>query len=187
MKTVLFLIRRAMAIALFFGSVGILSNLLADQPVQWLYSPPQEIVLAGIKVQIIDVAQARSYFDDLGTVFIDSRNCPDYAKSHVKGAICLPPDDIEQRFPIVETLIPLDSRVVLYCYGPECDMAEKVGTFLGQMGYKNLMIMSSGFRAWDKAKYPVEDSSSKNSGPSDFPGSFEEDEFLAAVGAQVFC
>ncbi len=80
----------------------------------------------------------------------------EYAKSHVKGAICLPPDDVEERFPVVEVLIPSDSRIILYCYGPECDMAERVGTFLAQLGYKNMMIMSSGFSAWEKAKFPVD-------------------------------
>ena len=105
-----------------------------------------------------------------------SRKCMDYAKSHVKGATCLPPDDVEQRFPSVEPLIPSDNRVILYCYGPECDMAEKVGEFLAQMGYKNMLIMSSGFPAWEKANDPVDGRSEKDTAIEDPNDIFMEDE-----------
>ncbi len=147
---------RALVIAMVFASIGVVANLAGDHPIPWLYAPPKEVVLAGVTVQLIDEREAAKFLDDSGTVFVDSRNCPDYAKSHVRGAICLTPEDVEHRFPLVEPLIPLESRVVLYCYGPECDMAEKVGEFLAKMGYKNMMIMSSGFSAWARAKYPVD-------------------------------
>ena len=188
MKAYLALMCRCLIISLFFASIGLLSNLATGKPLPWVYARPMEVVLAGVKVELITEREALKFLDNPGTVFIDSRKCSDYSKSHVRGAICLPPDDMEQRFPSVETLIPRDYRVILYCYGPKCDMAEKVGTFLGEMGYKNMMIMSSGFPAWDKAKYPVEDSTSKNSDPSDFARSFEVGEFLVAIGAhfQVF-
>ena len=188
MKAYLALMCRCLIISLFFASIGLLSNLATGNPLPWVYVRPMEVVLAGVKVELISEREALRFLDNPGAVFIDSRNCSDYLKSHVRGAICLPPDDVEQRFPSVEPLIPKDYRVILYCYGPECDMAEKVATFLGEMGYKNMMIMSSGFPAWDKAKYPVEDSTSKNSDPSDFARSFEVGEFLVAIGAhfQVF-
>jgi rhodanese-related sulfurtransferase len=38
--------------------------------------------------------------------------------------------------------MPEDSRLILYCYGPQCDMAEEVAKFLVQLGYKKMMIMS---------------------------------------------
>lgn len=83
-------------------------------------------------------------------------------KSHVKGSVFLSPDDVEEQFPSVEPLLPQDSKIVLYCYGPECDMAERVAAFLAQMGYRNLAVMSAGFPAWHKAGYPVETSSEKS-------------------------
>ena len=143
--------------------------------------PPKKVALAGVTVQLIDEKEAAKFLDDPATVFVDSRKCPDYAKSHVKGAVCLPPDDVEQRFPSVEPLIPSESRVILYCYGPECDMAEKVGEFLAQMGYKNMLIMSSGFPAWLKAKYPVDGRSEKDTAIEDPEDTFMEDE----IGDQV--
>jgi rhodanese-related sulfurtransferase len=156
------LVIKALIIAMGFSIIGLILNLGSDQPVPWGYAPPKDIVLAGVRVPLIDENQAAKHFDDGSTVFVDSRKCSDYAKSHVKGAICLPPDDVEERFPAVEPLIPPESRVILYCYGPECDMAEKVGTFLAQMGYKNMMIMTSGFPAWEKAKFPIDGRTEKD-------------------------
>ena len=155
MRTIVSVVFRAVVMVIVFGSIGILSNVLSGKPVGWIYIPTEERLLAGVKVQLIDAKAARRYFDYSGTIFIDSRDCRDYAKSHVKGAICLPPDDLEQRFPTVEPLIPPESRVILYCYGPDCDMAERVGTFLAQRGYENMMIMSSGLPGWEKAEFPV--------------------------------
>ena len=167
---------RALLIATVFASVGLLANQSADDPVPWMYAPPKKVALAGVTVQLIDEKEAAKFLDDPATVFVDSRKCSDYAKSHVRGAVCLPPDDVEQRFPSVEPLIPTESRVILYCYGPECDMAEKVGEFLAQMGYRNMLIMSSGFPAWLKAKFPVDGRSEKDTAIEDPQDIFMEDE-----------
>ncbi len=156
MRTAASVACQAVVLAIVFASVGMLSNLLSSKTVDWIYIAPEEMLLAGVKVQLIDAKAAHKYLYDSSTVFLDSRECRDYAKSHVKGAICLPPDNVEERFPVVELLVPQESRVILYCYGPECDMAERVATFLAQLGYQNMMIMSSGFDSWEKANFPVE-------------------------------
>jgi rhodanese-related sulfurtransferase len=156
MKTFAGIAIRALMIGMAFASIGVVANFAGDHHIPWIYAPLREVVLAGVTVQLIDEREAATFLDDPGTVFVDSRNCPDYAKAHVRGAICLTPEDVEHRFPLVEPLIPTESRVVLYCYGPECDMAERVGEFLAKKGYKNMLIMSSGFTAWAKANYPVD-------------------------------
>jgi rhodanese-related sulfurtransferase len=100
-------------------------------------------------------------------VFIDSRKCNDYAELHVRGAICLPPDNVEERFPSIEAILMPESRLILYCYGPDCDMAERVGAFLAQLGHKNMMIMSSGFSAWHKARFPVDGKNNSDASKGD--------------------
>lgn len=181
MKAFAGLVVRALFIAMVFASIGLVANRAADDRVPWVYAPPREMVLAGVTVQLIDEREAAKFLDDPGTVFVDSRGCPDYAKSHVRGAVCFPPDDVEQRFPAVEPLIPWESRVILYCFGPECDMAEKVGEFLARMGYRNLVIMSSGFSAWVKGKYPVDGKTDRDTAIEDPDEIFMEDE----IGDQV--
>lgn len=172
---------RALLIAMAFASIGLVVNRAADDSVPWVYAPPSEVVLAGVTVPLIDEREAAKFLDHPATVFVDSRKCLDYAKAHVRGALCLPPDDVEQRFPTVEPLIPPESRVILYCYGPECDMAEKVGTFLAELGYKNLMIMRTGFPAWQKAKLPIDGRNETDTAIEDPVDLFMEEE----IGDQV--
>ncbi|MCA1960864.1 MAG: rhodanese-like domain-containing protein [Desulfomonile sp.] len=158
---------RALIMSVLFGAIGPMINLMSQRPLPWVYVAPKEVMVAGVKVSLVDEKEARQYFDDGSTVFVDSRKCDDYAKAHVKGAICFPPESAEERFPATEPLLPLDSRIILYCYGPECDMAERVGEFLGRRGYKNMLIMSSGFAAWERAGFPVERSIESGTSPED--------------------
>ncbi len=105
---------------------------------------------------LIDEKQARALLEDPMTVFVDTRNENDFNQSHVKGAVYLNPHEKESLFPLAQPLMPENARLILYCYGPECEMAEQVAAFLADLGYRKMLIMSAGFRAWEKAGYPVE-------------------------------
>lgn len=156
MNTRLGIVIRALVIAVAAFLAGLGSNVLSEKPVPWVYVPPEEILLEGVRVILINEKEARRFYDEPSTVFLDTRKEEDYRKGHVKGALLLPPYEKEERFPALQPLLSEDSRFILYCYGPECDMAEQVGSFLVQLGYKNMMIMTAGFRAWEKAGNPVE-------------------------------
>ncbi len=122
------------------------------------YEPPPEIGINGIKVPLIDEGQAYKYYSQQGYVFIDSRHVEHFNEGHVPGAIFLPPEDVQERFVEAQPFLMENDTLILYCYGPDCDMAEKVAAFLAQMGYKNFMIMVSGFSAWKSAGLPIESS-----------------------------
>ena len=175
MRDAILLCSRALMIALTLGLIGLAVNLASDDPVSLVHVPPREIVISNVKLILIDEKEAVRYLKDSEAVFVDCRECEDYKKSHVKGALCLSPDDFERRFPVLEPLLPPESNVILYCYGPTCDMAERVGVSLGQMGYLKLMIMSSGFPAWQQAKFPIEIANEKGAVSDDiFDGVIED-------------
>ena len=163
MKAMVAIISKSVVIAVTLASIGIFANLASNDPLPFIYQSPVNISLAGVDVPLIDEREAFRLFSDPSTTFIDSRKYADYVRSHVKGAIFLPPEDIERRFLPVEPMISPDGRMVLYCYGPECDMAERVAMFLVQRGYRRMMIMTAGFPKWEKAKYPVESRASSDS------------------------
>lgn len=163
MKAIVALISKSVLIAVTLASIGLIGNLVSNDPLPFIYQSPENISLAGVNVPLIDEREAFRLFNDPNTTFIDSRKYADYVRSHIKGAIFLPPEDIESRFQPVEPMIPQDGRIVLYCYGPECDMAEKVAMFLAQLGYRQMMIMTAGFPKWEKAKYPVESRATEDS------------------------
>jgi len=145
-----------MTIAIVASAIGLASNRLSEKPLPLVYNPPGHVDLSGVVVPFINEREARRYLGDANTVFIDTRLDKDYSRSHIKGALFLEPGSKEDRFPLVEPLLPHDARLILYCYGPECPMAEEVAAFLAQLGYNNMMIMVVGFKAWETQGYPIE-------------------------------
>jgi rhodanese-related sulfurtransferase len=157
MKPYLWTFIRACLIALAASFVGIGLNAVSSKPLPWTYVPPRQIEFDGIRVPFVDEKEARSYFqNEEGTIFIDTRHKKDFDESHIKGALFIEADEKEEHFIAVQPLLPTEARLILYCYGPECEMAEQVARFLAQMGYRDMLIMTAGFRAWEKAGYPVE-------------------------------
>jgi rhodanese-related sulfurtransferase len=161
MKVYAGILVRALMIAAAASAVGLGYNFVSGRSLPLVYTPPKLAVLSGVRVPLVDEREAHRFLSDEGTVFVDTRLEKDYSKSRIKGAVFLQPDDKEDRFPVVQPLLPEDARLVLYCYGPECPMAEEIALFLAQLGYKNMMIMIAGFRAWEKAGYPIEKSTAE--------------------------
>jgi len=154
---------RAIIILAAASCIGIGLNLASSKPLPLIYEHPKELILEGVKIPLIDEKEARKRLDDPNTVFIDTRDKDDYSDGHVKSALFYPAHEKEELFPSVEPLLSKDSQLILYCHGPECEMAEEVAGFLIQLryknmvNYKNLAIMTAGFPAWKKAGYPVEE------------------------------
>ena len=165
MKAYVAVVFRAIAILLLWSSVGIAVNFFSANALSWVYVPPPDLEISGVKIPLIDEQEARKLLDDPSVVFVDTRSAEDYAKSTVKRALSLPRKDMEERFILIQPLLPEESRLILFCYGPQCEDAEQVAEFLVPMGYRNLAIMSPGFPGWKKAGYPV-DSGSETSSPT---------------------
>ncbi|MDQ7785604.1 MAG: rhodanese-like domain-containing protein [Desulfomonilaceae bacterium] len=159
MKSLIDTLIRAAGIVALFGAIGLGANLFSSDGIPWVYVQAKTVDLSGAKVELVDEKEAREHYGNGETVFVDARTRDDYDKSHVEGAVFLSPEDVEERFVSVRDLLPEDGRIILYCYGPECDMAERVADFLGQLGYRNMMIMTAGYAAWKDAGYPVARSS----------------------------
>jgi rhodanese-related sulfurtransferase len=149
---------RAAIIAAICIGIGVASNFVPARHIPWLYVPPKEVTIANHKIPLIDSEQAHTWLEDKQAVFVDTREEKDYMAGHVPGAISLTPENKEERFPGLEPLMPQTSRIILYCYGPDCDMAERVASFLLDFGYTDLMIMSDGYPGWEQKGFSVEQS-----------------------------
>jgi len=162
MKQLPGIILRSLLIMFLGAAIGLGVNAVRTTGLPWVYVPPEELSIEGVKVRLVDEKEAVRFLDDPETVFVDARTEEDYRERHVRSAVFLPEQDVEERFLAVQSLMPEDGHLILYCYGPECDMAEKVAQFLAQNGYKNMMIMTAGFRAWERAGYPMEGEGKKS-------------------------
>ncbi|GBL38959.1 MAG: sulfurtransferase [Nitrospira sp.] len=108
---------------------------------------------ARARVKECTVAQAKERLDR-GEVphFLDVREDHEFAKDHAKGARHLGKGIIERD---VETLISdKEAAIVLYCGGGY--RSALAADVLQQMGYRNVVSMDGGIKAWRDAGYPME-------------------------------
>ena len=84
--------------------------------------------------------------------FIDIREDHEFAQDHAKGARHLGKGIIERD---IESVVPdQQDAIVLYCGGGY--RSALAADALQQMGYKNVLSMDGGIRAWREAGFPLE-------------------------------
>lgn len=84
-------------------------------------------------------------------ILVDTREDNEWAKGHIPGAVHLGKGVIERD---VETTIPdKNATLVLYCGGGF--RSALAADNLQKMGYKNVISMDGGWRAWTESNFPV--------------------------------
>lgn len=106
-----------------------------------------------IKPVFIKAEQAYKLYKQGKTLFVDARDKWDFADGHIKGAINIPEYSFDKSNPILKT-IPKGKIIVTYCGGDDCEMSEKLGDYLFELGYKNVFIFFGGWKEWQAANYP---------------------------------
>jgi rhodanese-related sulfurtransferase len=87
-------------------------------------------------------------------VLVDALAPLSYAGGHLPGATNIPPDRVEA---LARRRIPsLDTPVVVYCAGPECDSSVDVARQLVGLGYRNVAHYRGGKKDWTGAGLPLE-------------------------------
>ena len=105
------------------------------------------------RVQECSVADVKGKLDRGGKFhFIDVREDNEYEKDHAKGAVHVGRGIIERD---IESLIPdKEASIILYCGGGYRSVL--AADSLQQMGYRHVVSMDGGIRAWREANYPLE-------------------------------
>ena len=100
----------------------------------------------------ITVAEAKEILDGGENLFIDCREPKEYKMGHVPGAINIPRGLLE--FKIDKKVPDKNQNIVMYCKsgGRSCLST----CTLCRMGYKNVKSLGGGWKAWEKAGYPIE-------------------------------
>ncbi len=105
----------------------------------------QECTVADVKQRIA----AKEPF-----TLIDVREESEFAKSRIPGAMHLGKGIIERD---IETKVPqADAAIVVYCGGGY--RSALAADNLQKMGYTQVISMDGGFRGWQEAGYPIDES-----------------------------
>jgi len=85
-------------------------------------------------------------------VLIDVREESEWAAGHARGAVHLGKGVIERD---IETKLPdTETTLILYCGGGF--RSALAGDAIQKMGYKNVLSLAGGWRAWKEAGLPIE-------------------------------
>ena len=104
------------------------------------------------KITEIAPAEAKARLDKGDAVFLDCREPSEYKDGHIPGAINIPRGLLE--FKIAEKIPDKNSSILMYCKtGGRASLA---CCSIDRMGYKNVVNIDGGWKAWLKAGYPVE-------------------------------
>jgi len=90
-------------------------------------------------------------------VLVDVRGDEAWAQGRARGAIHMHHSQIEERAPAE---IPVTTPVVVYCWSPGCNAAQRAGLAFARLGYR-VREMIGGFEYWAREGYPVEDDSGR--------------------------
>ncbi len=85
-------------------------------------------------------------------VLVDTRGRAAWDQGHIPGALHVPRVDIAER---VQALIPLDTPVVTYCWGPGCNGATKAALAFARLGYQ-VKEMLGGYEYWVREGFAVQ-------------------------------
>lgn len=102
-------------------------------------------------LETITSEELMSKLGDDEVVVIDVRPKHEYELSHIKNAKSLPKSELQKEL----DKIPKDKKIVAYCRGPLCVMADDVIELLKQKGY-DAARLEKGFPDWVALGLPVE-------------------------------
>jgi rhodanese-related sulfurtransferase len=106
---------------------------------------------------------AALHADDPGFVLVDARGRASFEQGHLPGALHLPQALIPD---LAATLIPAGTPVVVYCWGPGCNGAQKAALNLARLGYP-VKEMLGGYEYWVREGFAVVTAQGEHRGPVD--------------------
>jgi rhodanese-related sulfurtransferase len=98
----------------------------------------------------LSIDELKAAFDKGEVLIVDVRSEESFKRGHIKGAISVPLDKIE------EQKIPSEKKIVTYCSCPAEQTSGKAVDDLIKRGYKNVAALVGGYEAWVDKGYPVE-------------------------------
>lgn len=83
----------------------------------------------------------------LGKVtLVDALSAASFGRSHIKGSVSLPYDEVEKN--ASKVLPSKDAEIVVYCMNVKCHASDKVADELSKLGYKHVSIYREGLQDW---------------------------------------
>ncbi len=102
------------------------------------------------------LAEAEALWHNPSTRFVDTRTPYAYACGHIAGALKLPENEFDQRFPSLRPQLEKATTIIVYCDSQECAHALRVAIRLREAGLGQTQIYPAGWNEWTERKLPSE-------------------------------
>ncbi len=140
-------LQRALVIVLAGAVLGLAANAVSPRRIPYV-TPPKAAPQAQDTVAF---QQAQELWAGGSAFFLDAREPADYAAGHIAGALSLPIEEFDDRFPLVERMLTPDATIITYCDGEDCDLSSRLTVRLRELGYHNVRHLVNGWSAWRRA------------------------------------
>ncbi|MCC6317489.1 MAG: sulfurtransferase [Gemmatimonadaceae bacterium] len=105
------------------------------------------------RIREVTVDEAiRRRADDPGVLVLDVREPNEWNLGHVQGAQLIPRGLLESN---IEAAAPRERSVIIYCASG--NRSALAADTMQQMGYRDVVSLRGGFRAWAEAGGPIDD------------------------------
>jgi rhodanese-related sulfurtransferase len=99
---------------------------------------------------------AEMLFEQDTAVFLDARPHDQFLKGHIRGALSVPWQDVDDYFDRAADRLNDEKAIIVYCDGESCDLSHELSLFLKAMGYENVHVLVNGWTVWQKFGLPVD-------------------------------
>ena len=145
-------------ILLVSGVVSFLANSVHPRKIPWVqdWSNNVEAKAKAQKIKVIPLSVALDKIQASDSVFVDARPAGDYSQGHIRGALSIPVQSLEEQFELIGHLIDSGKQIIIYCQNRDCDDSLILATELKAMGASNLLLYIDGFDLWQEHGGAVE-------------------------------
>jgi rhodanese-related sulfurtransferase len=103
----------------------------------------------------ITLEDAAAKYQSPDIIFIDSRSPEDFEYGHVKGAINIPFDYLDESWDEIIDSMDRSRGYVVYCSGGECETSLHLGRYLYDLGFPNVSVFFGGWSEWESNNLPI--------------------------------
>jgi rhodanese-related sulfurtransferase len=100
------------------------------------------------KIPLLRLDEAFALWQEPSTIFLDVRSPEDYAYGHIQGALNLPEDEFEDRFPALQSRLSKARAIVVYCKNEDCGKSYWAALRLRKHGLTQVRIYPNGWYEW---------------------------------------
>lgn len=150
------ILRRVMGQSAMMIGISLTAGILTLDRAELPADMAQKSTAIEKEIPRVSVEQVREGVVGEKIICIDARSLAEFERGHVRGAVCLPLDDLDQALSKNLDLLLQNKPIVIYCGGEGCDLSHLLARKLVAIGMDQVSVFTAGLNGWKTAGLPIE-------------------------------